>query len=79
MSELKDKLSTSVRQAKGTLRTKTENPVPEAPPADKSTTSKSTTSKSNTKTAVQPDAASTSANNIPESHNTLFPDRIWPD
>lgn len=74
MSELKDKLSTSVRQAKGTLRTKTENSVPEAPPADKSTTSKS-----NTKTAVQPDAASTSAHNVPESHNALFPDRIWPD
>jgi len=74
MSELKDKLSTSVRQAKGTLRTKTENTDSEAPPADKPTTSKS-----NTKTVVQPDAASTSAHNVPESHDTLFPDRIWPD
>ena len=74
MSELKDKLSTSVRQAKGTLRTKTENPAPEALPTDKPTTSKS-----NTKKVVQPDAVSTSAHNVPESHNTLFPDRIWPD
>ncbi|MFO7579798.1 MAG: hypothetical protein R6W74_06275 [Nitrosomonas halophila] len=81
MSELKDKLSTSVQQAKGTLRSKTENPAPEAPPAAKPTsTAKSASSKpAPAKSATKPDSATTSANDIQASHNTLFPERVWPD
>lgn len=85
MSELKDKLSTSVQQAKGTLRSKTENPAPEAPSAAKSTPSakptpnKPAAGKPAAKSGAKPGSATTSANDIQASHNMLFPERVWPD
>ncbi|MGG7054495.1 hypothetical protein [Nitrosomonas sp. ANs5] len=85
MSELKDKLSTSVQQAKGTLRSKTENSAPEAPSVAKSTSSakptpsKPAAGKPAVKSATKPGSGTTSANDIQASHNTLFPERVWPD
>ncbi|HRQ05233.1 MAG TPA: hypothetical protein PK580_04645 [Nitrosomonas halophila] len=85
MSELKDKLSTSVQQAKGTLRSKTESPASEAQAAAKTTSSakpapsKPAPAKPAAKSATKPGSATTSANDIQASHNTLFPERVWPD
>lgn len=75
MSEqLKDKLSTSVGQAKGLLRSKSDNPV-----SDKSSATKSAASKSESKSASAKPPALAATGGVPESHNTLFPERIWPD
>ncbi len=93
MTTLKDKLSASVRQAKAAQTTATK-PAAAKPKAARSTAPKPAARKATPARPAAPKAAPRKAaapkaavkaeqkiapGGIPESHNQLFPQRIWPD
>ncbi|MEH6952403.1 hypothetical protein V4R08_13875 [Nitrobacter sp. NHB1] len=72
MTSIKDKLASSVRQAK--------TAADSAPNADKAEVHKTSRSASATKAAAaEPAPADSLAAEPPSSVQELFPDRIWPD
>jgi hypothetical protein len=73
MTNLKDKLSASVRQAKAA-----QQPVskPAAKPAAPKAEPKPAASKP---AAAKPAAAKEKTPGVPDSGSALFPDRVWPD
>jgi hypothetical protein len=70
MTSIKDKLASSVRQAKTTA---------ESAPADKAETNKTPRSTSAASTKASAEPADSLAAEPPPSVQELFPDRIWPD
>lgn len=90
MTNLKDKLSASVRRAKATQQPEAEKPAAEktvqktasAKPATvKPTPAKPAPAKPAPKSvpARKPAPEATSANVVQESGSALFPSRVWPD
>lgn len=78
MTSIKDKLASSVRQAKtGAEPTPAEEPTA----AEKAETRKKPRSASATTkaTAAKPGPTESPAAEPPDSQQVLFPDRIWPD
>ncbi|PTQ98767.1 hypothetical protein C8R30_10945 [Nitrosomonas nitrosa] len=69
MNKIKDKLTSSVRQAKATLQPKPENVISEDQLPAETTLDKPSTEK----------RAPASVGSVRESSGELFPDRVWPD
>ncbi|ABE64937.1 conserved hypothetical protein (plasmid) [Nitrobacter hamburgensis X14] len=70
MTSIKDKLASSVRQAKTAA---------EPAPADKAAAHKTPPSAATATKAAEPAPADSLAAEPPSSVQELFPDRIWPD
>lgn len=84
MTNVKDKLSASVRQARAAQQPTAAKLKPATRAATESTTAKPATARQQ-RTATPAPAKPTpatpvpSANSVRESGSALFPDRVWPD